>query len=88
MLGRSVPAAACAGTLAGLTLCCSGRLGNGGLRGAVRHGRAPLMVRNRGYEVTLAHPGTAGDTELTGERLKLRQLKAGQSTALGRCCIS
>ncbi|WP_283561054.1 hypothetical protein [Paenarthrobacter sp. PH39-S1] len=46
------------------------------------------MVRNRGYEVTLAHPGTAGDTELTGERLKLRQLKAGQSTALGRCCIS
>jgi hypothetical protein len=44
------------------------------------------MGGNGGYQVTLTHAGSAGDTQLAGEGLQLGELKAGKAAALGGCC--
>ncbi|MFC5132897.1 hypothetical protein, partial [Paeniglutamicibacter kerguelensis] len=41
------------------------------------------MAGNRGDKIALAHPGSAGDTQLGRKRLQLCKLKAGKSAALG-----
>ena len=54
--------------------------------GALLDRGACAVGGNGGDQITLAHAGTAGDTQLAGEGLELGELEAGKAAALGGCC--